>query len=170
VNIKAVMSTLDLWDLDHAAKHALLVVACRAGRQTATAEVSIPRVAADMKVSYVTAWAALDRAVKAGYLSVDKSAGKTSVWHLAPSLVAGVTPLTDEANPYNSLRGPLQSLSGEGFLEKREGERVSLAHLPASESAPGENLPVAHPPDCICRGIGLIRTAGRLVPCEEISP
>ena len=110
MNITAVMATLDLWDLDHSAKHALLVIACRADR-AGVASVSIPRAAADMQASYNTARAALDRVVKAGYLTVDKWPGQTSTWHLTPSITRGVprqlakgTPSTIDGDPINWQR------------------------------------------------------------------
>ena len=84
MNIAGFMAALDIWDLDPTAKHAVTVVAGRADRYSGAATVSIPRLAADMKVHYRTAALALRRAVDAGYLAVDKSPGSTSTWRLTP--------------------------------------------------------------------------------------
>jgi len=81
VNIAAVMVVLDEWELDHYAKSALLVVCCRANR-AGVAQVPIRRVAADMKANYDTARRALNRTVNAGYLTVDKTPGRTPLWRL----------------------------------------------------------------------------------------
>jgi hypothetical protein len=80
MHIEAAMAALDVWDLDRNAKHALLVVCCRADYPSGYAEVPVNRIAADMKVHYETASTALARAVQAGYLSVAKSVGKTPIW------------------------------------------------------------------------------------------
>ncbi|HEY1446658.1 MAG TPA: hypothetical protein VGF51_17335 [Acidimicrobiales bacterium] len=110
VNIAAVMKILDVWDLDGAAKHALLVVACRSGRYTAAApDVSIGRISADMKVCYQTARTALDRAVEAGYLTVDKSPGLTPTWRLTSRLVSDPTSRPVEGDLASQSRGPRDS-------------------------------------------------------------
>jgi hypothetical protein len=141
VNISAYMAALDIWDLDRAAKHAVQVIAGRANRYTGIARVSIPRVAADMKVTYLTARQALERAVDAGYLTVDKSPGRTSTWQLTPLLANGVTPLISEGDPVSHLRGPRYSLSGEGVFGEEQRESVpSYAGKPA-RNAPGEKRP-----------------------------
>lgn len=82
MNIDAAMAALEVWDLDRNAKHALLVVCCRADYPAGYAEVSINRVAADMKVHYTTARDALARVVEAGYVIVAKSVGKTPIWRV----------------------------------------------------------------------------------------
>ena len=86
MNIAAVMATLDIWDLDRNAKHALLVLACRADQHTAMAEVSFGRVAADMKIGYYGATHALERVVESGYLTVDKSPGQVPLWMLTSAV------------------------------------------------------------------------------------
>lgn len=80
MHIAAYMAALEVDDLDHHAKMALLMVCGRANRHTAAAMVSARRMATDMKVHRNTAWAALDQARKKGYLSVEKCLGKTSRW------------------------------------------------------------------------------------------
>jgi hypothetical protein len=134
VNIAAVMTVLDEWELDHMAKMALLVVCCRAD-QRGMARVSIRRVAADMKVHYLTAARALDRAVDAGYLAVDKSSGQTSIWHL--------TARPQYTNRATSAYRPRDSGSRIRILKDIEGG--DAARLKAA--SPVENLPVTCP-DC----------------------
>jgi hypothetical protein len=130
VNIAAVMAALEVWDLDRSAKHALVVVACRADAHTGVARVSIPRVAADMKVHYATAKRALERLVDAEYLTVDKWAGATSRWMLTPRVVRGVTPRIVRAHPALQMRGdPAHSPRGKESLDKnKERAAASLAH------------------------------------------
>lgn len=95
MNIAAYMAALEVDDLDHYAKHAIQVVAGRANQHTAVAWVSIGRVAADMGVAYHTAQRALNRAVQAGYMNVDKSAGKRPCWTLQmPNTSAPAVPRT----------------------------------------------------------------------------
>lgn len=128
VNIAAVMAALDVWDLDHAAKHALVTVCCRADRYTGVAQVAIPRVAADMKVSYKTAQRALRRAVDAGYLTVDNQAGAASNWRLTPVMVTGVPRDPGSRAP----RDP-------GSRAKESLEKDRSASHPARLAGAGEN-------------------------------
>jgi hypothetical protein len=102
------MAVLDEWVLNHTDKHALLCVACRADRNTWVAEVSIPRIAADMKVGYQTAADAIHRLRDCGYLNpVEKRPGRTTRWLVDPATLTrgvpreltGQTPRTDGPNP-----------------------------------------------------------------------
>jgi hypothetical protein len=136
VNIRGVMAALDLWELDATAKHALLVVACRADRYTGMATVSTVRVAADMKVHYNTARAALRRLVEVGYLTVDKSPGLSPIWMLTPRVTRGVTPTTDVGGSDNQLVGGSDNLERELrslWRQPRSGARA--AHF-----APGSGV------------------------------
>jgi hypothetical protein len=130
MNIAAVMTALDLWDLDHNAKHALLVVACRVNHHSGRAAVAVPRVAADMKVSYKTALAALDRAVEAGYLNVDKSPGRTPVWRLTPVILAP-TPVILDPN--------LGNLDAARRIRRIKKERAAAPLGQEPSGAAGEN-------------------------------
>jgi hypothetical protein len=103
VNISAVFVALDTWDLDRTAKMALLVLCCRADHRTGTAKVAIPRIAADLKVSYNTAQYALERVVEAGYATVDKSPGKTPKWYLTLSTTTSVDEPTTSVDGTNLL-------------------------------------------------------------------
>lgn len=80
MNIAAVMAALVVDDLDHTAKFALLVIACRTNQHTIRASVSIGRLAQDMGVHRMTAQHAVWRAVDAGYLTVDKSPGRRHIY------------------------------------------------------------------------------------------
>jgi len=95
MNIAAVMAALEVDDLDAAAKHAVVMVACRADRYTGAALVSVGRVARDMHCHPETARRALQRAVDAGYLLVEKSVGKPSLWRLDPQRFAAPPPAPD---------------------------------------------------------------------------
>jgi hypothetical protein len=124
MHIAAVMAVLKMSDLDHQAKHALLVVCCRANRHTAIAAVSAARAAADMKVARNTAAAALSRVVDSGYLSVDKCLGKTSRWQVN-LLNLGVAPAQQLCAP------PAQQLCAtEDSMDTREGESGRAAPRP----------------------------------------
>jgi hypothetical protein len=142
VNIAAVMAALDVWDLDRNVKHALVVVCCRADQYTGAATVSIPRVAADMKVSYRTALGALDRAVEAGYLTVDKTLGKTSTWHLTPAIHA--------SDPCNPRHRPLQPGCSAKDKKDKDKERAAAPLSSSLSVVAGENPPAdayAHYPN-----------------------
>lgn len=124
------MAALDLWDLDRNAKMAVVVVACRANHHSGTAMVAVPRVAADMKVSYKTALAALDRAVEAGYLNVDKSPGRIPVWHLTPVILAS-TPVILDPN--------LGNLDAARRIRRIKKERAAAPLGQEPSGAAGEN-------------------------------
>jgi hypothetical protein len=94
VNIAAVMAALQIDTADHLAKYAAVVVACRANRYTASVELPTRRVAADMGVNYTTAQRALNRAVKAGFLGVDKPRGRRPIWQVPRDIVT--TPPRDD--------------------------------------------------------------------------
>lgn len=133
MHIAAVMAALDVWDLDHNAKHAVLVVACRADRYTSMCELSESRVAADMKVGRYAARHALERAVSAGYLTVDKSRGRVPLWRL--NLCDPGNNLCDPGTP------PVRSRPHTKELKDVEG---SAAATPKGGGA-GENPPAAAP-------------------------
>jgi hypothetical protein len=154
VNIAAVMKVLDVWDLDYSAKHALLVIACRADRHTGAVTVAIPRVAADMHVDYRTALRALYRALAAGYLTVDKSPGFTSTWRLVLAQVTGVPPTPVTGVPLSTTppgtdtgdRGVLTpGSSTKESLDINKGERpdtvVAASAREGRAAPPVENLP-----------------------------
>lgn len=82
MNIAAVMAALDDNELDHSAKHCLVVLSCRADRYTGSVTVPIRRIAADMSVHWDTAWRALQRLEEAGRLMADKRRGFSTTWHL----------------------------------------------------------------------------------------
>ena len=138
MHIAAFMAALDVGDLDHSAKHALVMVCGRADRYTGMVRVSIPRVATDMQVSYDTARLALNRLVNNGYLTVDKSPGRSHLWMLTPLVTSGVprgltatTPLTTSGDPTNWQRG-------EGVFRDKQGASPRRSQQAASGAA-GEN-------------------------------
>jgi hypothetical protein len=159
VNIAAVMAALDNWDLDHSAKHALVVVGCRANRHTGRAPVAIKRVAADMKVDYDTARRALNRVVEAGYLTVEKSVGRRSVWCL--NLAAEPRPhpaaeprgtsriddpdLAAEPRPPRGSDACAKESCKEKTKEWHNGARPAARKAPAGTAVDGSSSPV--PPD-----------------------
>jgi hypothetical protein len=96
------MAALDVWDIDHTAKHALVVVCCRADREHGIARIAVGRVAADMKVNYTTAHRALQRLVDNGYLSVVKSPGRASTWCL--NLVHWRIPPSEQVTTTSCIR------------------------------------------------------------------
>ena len=104
------MAALKVDDLDRNAKHALVVVCCRAHRLTASVSVSAARVSADMKVARNTASAALGRAVESGYLSVDRHPGKTSLWRLDLSKLELAPAQQLDATPAQQLDATEDSL------------------------------------------------------------
>jgi hypothetical protein len=138
MHIAAVMAALDVWDLDRSAKQALLVLACRADRYTAMASVSIGRVATDMSVNYDTAQAALTRLVDSGYLIVDKSPGRSSIWQLTSRMVREV-PTEPAGTTSRMVREDLPNPSrGEGVFREKQGAPSRRSRKPASDDA-GEN-------------------------------
>jgi len=151
MNIRAVMAALDVWDLDRNAKHALVVLGCRADRHTALAEVSLGRVAADMKVGYYAASHALDRAVESGYLIVDKSPGKVPMWMLTsavnlrdPGKTSAVNlrdPGKTSAVPPRSEQQPPRSDRGLRSLKEKETDSAA-----ASLADPASGDAVEEPP------------------------
>jgi DNA-binding MarR family transcriptional regulator len=126
VNIAAYMAALDIDDLDHMAKMAVLVIAGRANQHTGDAWVSIGRIAKDLAVNYTTAQRAFARAVEAGYLAVDKSPGRRSKWQLTSRLV--------HEHLVTSSRAPSDLLTTKEITRISEGERTAAALSP-TESA-----------------------------------
>jgi biotin operon repressor len=86
-------------DLDHLAKGAVLAVAARANQRNGTAWVSLPRLAKDMGASRSATWEALNRAVEAGYLTVEKHPGHRSGWQLRGGPPAGLHPSASRYAP-----------------------------------------------------------------------
>jgi hypothetical protein len=148
VNIAAVMAALHISDLDRSAKQALVVVSCHADQHTRRAMVSIGRVAADMAVSYRTAWAALNRLVKAGYVAVDKSPGVVPIWTLTSAVVAD-PPLKSTTGTYVATTEDLcNPYRGKESLEKPKergiGRSPSTAAVPAVDNpTPGRRSEAA---------------------------
>jgi hypothetical protein len=156
VNIAAVMSALEVDDLDHSAKHALVVVACRASRGAGLVNLPIGRVARDMQVTYKTALKALNELVESGYLEVvDKSPGHRPTWYLksvvstdsnmyslhTPNMysVPGESVLsTDQIGTEYRPEDSLEKREGEGQIEKQELDADAARH-PASGIESGEN-------------------------------
>lgn len=137
------MAALKISDLDRNAKHAILVLACRANRYTAMAEVSIPAVAADMGVGDYAARHALDRAVKAGYLAVDKSTGRAPLWQLTPAVKTADLPRDSEQQGPRSDRGP-GPRSRPRTKDSLDTSKERAVASPEGDGA-GENLPAAGP-------------------------
>jgi hypothetical protein len=136
MHIAAAMAALRVEDLDPTAKHALLVVCCRANQHTGLATVSTARAAADMQVARNTAAAALGRLVETGYLPWISAWGKLRggrstcsiwEWHLLNSLT----------------RHLLNSDATEDSMDTREGERTGVA--PAGK--PAERFETDLPPN-----------------------
>jgi hypothetical protein len=144
VNIAALMAALEVADIGATAKHALVVICARADRYTGMARVGIPRVAADMGRSYNTARAALGELVEYGYLTVDKSAGRSHLWMLTPSVVAGVPHQSTNTTPSTIDGDPINLYRGEGVFRENQGAPSRRSRQAASDGA-GENLPAAGP-------------------------
>lgn len=147
MNIAAYMAALDIWDLDRTAKHAVQAVAGRASRYTGAVTVSAVRLAADMGVHHVTARRALDRAVEAGYLTVDKPLGISPTWHLTPRVTRGVTLRVDAPDPARDAKGVYAS--GSRTMESLEKIKESAARHPAGGRAGDKPVrgPYDHYPD-----------------------
>jgi hypothetical protein len=161
VNIAAVMAALDITDLDHYAKQAAVVVACRADRTTGTAEVSAARVAADMSVHPNTARKALRRAVDAGRISVEFRRGYPPRFDVRPLYTptsSTVYPYTQEVRGTDTL-GVAEGVFGELQKEgaRPTSPRTAGAHNPQPTTEPP---PVRrHPPHCWrCDGTGWVQT------------
>lgn len=138
MNIRAVMAALDEYGLDHMAKVALVVMACRADRQGAC-RVSVPRVAADIGVHYRTAARALDRLVGMGYLAVENPPGRTSLWLIDPGLCARGTPGALSSDPGRSVTDPALLERAVGVEGEVQGGAAAPPDLNGRTSAPGEN-------------------------------
>ena len=149
------MDALKVDDLDSTARHALLVLACHADRSTASATVSIERLAGELGVAYGTAWRAVHRAMKAGYLDaepVDNHPNRPRVWLLnaRPRSRAGAN---EVARLAPNRRAPARDLRI--FKEKRL-ETPSFAHREAATDGAVENGNGAshHADSCACGGTG----------------
>lgn len=146
MNIAAYMAALRIEDLDHSAKHAVQVIAGRASRYTASVELPIARIAADMGVNYTTAQRALNRAVRAGYLAVDKAAGRRPMWRL-PRESFTTSPREGFTTTPGILHEHLVKDSRtEESLELTSGVAAARFRHPASGARSGEN-PYARFPD-----------------------
>jgi hypothetical protein len=137
MHIAAYMAACDADDLDGMARNGLRAVAGRANR-SGYCWASIGRLAQDMGCHYKTAWEALGRAVTAGYLTVDKSCGKPSVWRL--------TYVTASQDLCSDAIGPMVLGHTKDLMDKNDGEASAPAH--------GENH--HHPRGCECRGTGWV--------------
>ena len=156
------MEVLEL-DIAHRPKMALLVLACHADRTTASATVSIERLAGELGVAYGTAWRALQGAIAAGYLEaepVDNHPSKPRVWHLRSR--ADARPRSrdyDDEVARLAPKGRAPARDLRIFKEKREGARSTLAHREAAIVGAVENghrPPPRHPDTCRCAGTGWI--------------
>jgi len=127
MHLRAYMAALDIDDLDHMAKTAVIMVAGRANQHTAAAWVSIGRIADDMSVTYATAWRALNRAEKAGYLAVEKQHGQRSKWQLTsragtyPTSISDDTPDTEDLA--RSYIGPRALVHTKDVTRTSEGRK-----------------------------------------------
>lgn len=143
MHIAAVMAALQLTRVDRTAKHALVVVCCRANRHTGVAVVSRARLAADMNVHPNTAGRALSRLVDMGYLTVDKRLGKTSIWtidphhlELRPSPSGGDTPSPSDGQRRSLWRKEKEAqLRRSGNPYKPTGDEIRAALDPATIAA-----------------------------------
>jgi hypothetical protein len=148
MHIAAFMAALRVTDVGPLAKHALQVFCGRADRYTAMARVSIGQMAVDMGRNYKTAQRALGELVDAGYLTVDKSAGRSHLWMLTGRLtsVPG-TEVPRTSVPTTSVPGTedLGHLCrGEGVFREKQGAASRRPRQAAGDAA-GENLPAAGP-------------------------
>jgi hypothetical protein len=82
VNIAAAMAALKADDLDSTAKFAVLALACHADREHSVAKVRVAHLAAEMGIDRRTAWSALKRAEKGGYVTVEKVGLKGDPWRV----------------------------------------------------------------------------------------
>jgi hypothetical protein len=144
VHIAAVMAALEVWDLDRSAKHALVVVCCRADRYTGMARVSVGRVALDMAVNYDTARIALNGLVKTGYLTVDKSPGRSHLWMLTSRLTREVPRGLTADTSRLTREGVADLQRGEGVFREKQGAPTRRSQQAASVAA-GENQSVPGP-------------------------
>ncbi|HEY2301814.1 MAG TPA: hypothetical protein VGH66_07970 [Acidimicrobiales bacterium] len=141
MNITAVMAALDIWDLDARAKQAVLVVACRADRYTAATTVGIRRLAVDMKVNYRTALRALYRAVDAGYLTVDKTAGGISTWRVVVTPTTGVPVTSTPLGCGVGVIGVVTPTTQRKESLDTSKERAARVAARAARGATGDNPP-----------------------------
>jgi hypothetical protein len=178
VNIAAAMEVLEL-DIAHRPKMALLVLACHADRTTASATVSIERLAGELGVAYGTAWRALQGAIAAGYLEaepVDNHPSKPRVWHLRSR--ADARPRSrdyDDEVARLAPKGRALARDLRIFKEKREGARSTLAHREAAivgavDNVNGNGASHHHPDSCPCGGTGWLAGADATVTrCLEVA-
>jgi hypothetical protein len=138
VNIAAVMAALDVWDLEHMPKMGLLVLACRADRYTGQAEVSLPRLAADLHTHRSTAWRVLRMLSDAGYVIVDNRPGIPSLITLGEATRRAVQPLPVAMcnTPVAPTRlHPSRGRDPKESLEKSKERGAAIAHHTASGAA-----------------------------------
>lgn len=163
MNIAAAMDALKVDDLDRTARHVLLVLACHADRTTASATVSIERLADELGVGYEAARRAISRALKAGYLEVDgpvhNRPGKTRTLRLRydSEVVSRYDFSVEKIRLLTPKDTPLES-SRRIFKEKRRNA-PPLAHREAAIDGAVENghrPPPRHPDTCRCAGTGWI--------------
>jgi hypothetical protein len=153
MHITAVMAAMRIADLDHFAKHAVQVVAAYAEHPSGLARVGIGEIAAGMGVHYRTASRALDRAIEAGYLAVDKHRGRQTTWSIQMGTQerdSGLSTIGTQERESNRHQigtksapwGAIQigTQERDKGLGEGEGERTAaVARHPASGGPPGEN-------------------------------
>jgi hypothetical protein len=161
MNIAAAMDALKVDDLDRTGRHVLLVLACHADRTTASATVSIERLADELGIGYEAARRAVHRALKAGYLELVGPAqnrpGKIRTLRLRydPRVVSRYDSSEEKIRLLTPKDTPLES-SRRIFKEKRRSA-PPLAHREAAIVGAVDNgHRPAHPQTCPCAGTGWI--------------
>ena len=135
MHIAGVMAALEVDDLDRTAKQALVVVCCRADYPSGWVQVSVARVAKDMKLDRNTARKALGRVVTANYLVVDKPPGLTPTWRLTPRIMRGVTPRIQTPDPAHLDTEPRASAHPVREKDLRKESDAAFARFQASGAA-----------------------------------
>jgi hypothetical protein len=140
VNIAAVMAALDA-ELTGSTKNVLVAMCCRADRYTGVVRVSIGRVARDVGVGYKTAQRALDRLANLGYLSVDKSPGRSHLWTLTSVTMTEVPRSLLPTTSVMVTEGLGHSERGEGVFREKQGASPRRSPSTASGDACGKPAP-----------------------------
>jgi hypothetical protein len=174
VNITAAWIVVKATDVDPMAKLALLVLACHAERPNGAdpgATVAIEQLAAEMGVSYGTAWRALARAQRAGYVNpqgVEKHPNKPRTWELwsrADDQPGSRASANEVARRAPKGRAPARALKKKRDL-KKEGAPApgpaKAARAGVVEKAPPDVAPAPPPrlePDAQALALRGVRTA-----------
>jgi hypothetical protein len=159
VNIAATMATLEVEDLDRTAKQVVHVIACRADLAGA-ARVSIERVARDCGIAYGTAWRALQRAVKAGYVVVENPGDNRCTWRLT-SRVCARSPSRVDDGPFARSRPKGRAPTRDRRMLRIKDKESAPARA-RREAAPavavdnGHAAPTRHADTCLCGGSGWV--------------